>query len=294
MPRLDALKAARTIVAVAALALLCNIAEAAESAPVAMVSDLQGKGTLIKGTARTPLTLLADVDAGAQVELEPNARVVALYLDGSGEYTLKGPALVAFSTQQPQVLKGAAAEKRTVLGGKGGKDVRIKSVGMVQGAIVMRSGGPRARIRLVNPSGTRTLESRPEFRWQDEQPGLTYRFELSDETGRTLYETDVKSTSVALPPHVKLAENVMYTWSVAARFPDGRRYSSVGDFSVAPGALRQEVDALRPASAATFSDRVAYAAWLEQAELKDEARKYWRALAAERPGDERLASLARE
>ena len=89
------------------------------AAPVAMVSDLQGKGTLIAGKTRAPLALLTDVDAGAQVELEANARLVALYLDGSGEYTIKGPALVAFGAQQPQVLKGAAAEKRSVLGGKG-------------------------------------------------------------------------------------------------------------------------------------------------------------------------------
>jgi hypothetical protein len=42
------------------------------------------------------------------------------------------------------------------------------------------------------------------------------------------------------------------------------------------------------------SDRVAYAAWLEQVELKDEARGVWRALAAERPQDTRLEALARE
>jgi hypothetical protein len=42
------------------------------------------------------------------------------------------------------------------------------------------------------------------------------------------------------------------------------------------------------------SERVAYAAWLEQMELKDEARRYWRALSAERPDDARLKALAAE
>ena len=96
------------------------------------------------------------------------------------------------------------------------------------------------------------------------------------------------------PPKVALNENVMYTWSVSARSPDGRKYSSVADFSIAPQSLRQDVESLRPATTSAFSDRVAYAAWLEQAELKDEARKYWRALAAERPGDARLDSLAKD
>ena len=40
--------------------------------------------------------------------------------------------------------------------------------------------------------------------------------------------------------------------------------------------------------------RAAYAAWLEQTELRDAARRYWKALAAERPGDEKLKVLAAE
>ena len=276
------------------LALAAVGASPVHAASIAMVTDVQGKATLGSAAARAPVALLADLEPGAQVELEPNARMVVLYLDGSGEYAFRGPALIAFRAQQPEVLKGAPAEKRSVLGGKAGKDVRIKPVGVVQGAMVMRSAGPRARIRLLNPSGTRTLESRPEFRWQAEQPGLAYRFELSDETGRTLYETEIPGTSLKLPASVTLTENVAYTWTVSARFPDARKYSSAGDFSIAPASMRQEVAALRPAANAAFSDRVAYAAWLEQGELRDEARTYWRALAAERPGDERLASLARE
>jgi hypothetical protein len=51
---------------------------------------------------------------------------------------------------------------------------------------------------------------------------------------------------------------------------------------------------MRPASAAPVSERVVFAAWLEQAELKDEARKIWRALVSERPEDARLKELAAE
>ena len=280
-------------ICVAAFALAAAAATGmAQAASVAMVTDAQGKA-VFAGGARGPVGLLAEIESGAQVELDANARLVALYLDGSGEYQFKGPALIAFRPQQPEVLKGAAAEKRTVLGGKSGKEVRIKPVGVVQGAVVMRSVGPRARIRLLNPGGTRTLEARPEFRWQDDQPGATYRFELSDDTGRTVYETNVSATSLSLPASVALNENVAYAWTVSARLSDGRRYSSTGDFMIASGSLRQEVDALRPPESAPFSDRVAFAAWLEQNELKDEARKYWKALAAERP-DARLERLARE
>jgi hypothetical protein len=58
--------------------------------------------------------------------------------------------------------------------------------------------------------------------------------------------------------------------------------------------MRQQVASLKPATNASISDRVAYAAWLEQLELKDEARTVWRTLAAERPDDRRLEALARE
>jgi hypothetical protein len=61
----------------------------------------------------------------------------------------------------------------------------------------------------------------------------------------------------------------------------------------APPGLRAQVEAARPAPDAPVSERVAFAAWLEQQQLHDEARAYWKALAAERPGSEKLKSLGR-
>ena len=87
---------------------------------------------------------------------------------------------------------------------------------------------------------------------------------------------------------------VSYTWEVSTHAADGRRYISAGDFSIATQAVRVQAQSLRPAAGAPVSERVAYAAWLEQMELKDEARKYWRALATERPEDVRLKALAAE
>jgi len=47
-----------------------------------------------------------------------------------------------------------------------------------------------------------------------------------------------------------------------------------------------------PAKGAPLSERVAYAVWLEQSGQKGEAARLWKALAAERPGSERLRALA--
>ena len=266
----------------------------AYGAAAAMVTDLQGKATVTDAGKSRDATILAELAAGAQVQLNAGATLVALYLDAGDEYVFKGPALIVFKPAQPEVITGAKPEKRSPSLGKGGKNIRIKPVGMAQGAIVMRSFRANARIRLLNLRATRTLETQPEFRWQALQPGLKYQFEITDDTGHTLHEAQLEATSFKLPAGVQLKEDSSYTWEVSARLPDGRKYSSAGDFSVAPADLRAQATALRPAASAPLSTRIAYAAWLEQIELKDEARKYWQAAAVERPGDPRLKVLAEQ
>ena len=263
-------------------------------AGVAMVTDLQGKATMAgEGRARD-VTILAELEAGAHVQLAAGATLVALYLDAGDEYVFKGPASIVFKSAQPDVTSGAKPEKRSPSLGKGGKDIRIKPVGMAQGAMVMRGFPTGARIQLLNLHKTRTLESQPEFRWKELQPGAKYQIEITDDTGATVHEAQVDKTSFKLPASVRLKEGVPYTWEVSARLPDGRKYSSSADFAVAPADLRAQADALRPAGSAPLSSRIAYAAWLDQVELKDEARKYWKTLSAERPEDARLKQLAGE
>jgi len=284
-------RTARRLLVVSALSAFVGLCAPAFGASVAMVTDLQGKASVTSDSRTRELTILGELEAGARVELAAGATLVALYLDAGDEYVFKGPASIAFRSGQPEVVKGAKAEKRNPALGKGGKDIRIKPVGMAQGAIVMRSFRA-ARIKLQNLHGTRTLETQPEFRWQELQPGLQYQFDLTDDTGRTLHEAQVAGTSFKLPASVQLKDGTTYTWEIAARLPDGRKYSSSGDFSVAPADLRGQADALRPAPSAPLSARIAYAAWLDQMELKDEARKYWRAASSERPEDPRLKALA--
>jgi hypothetical protein len=267
---------------------------AAQSGGIAMITDLQGKATMsAEGRARD-VTILAEVDAGTQVQLAAGATLVVLYLDAGEEYVLKGPATIVFKSTQPDVTSGARPEKRGSSLGKGGPAIKIKPVGVAQGAMVMRGFRTGARIQLLNLHKTRTLETRPEFYWQALQPGVKYHIEVTDETGRMLHEADIDSASYKLPGAVTLKDGVPYTWEVSARLPDGRKYSSSADFAIAPEELRKQADALRPAPAAPLSTRVAYAAWLEQMELKDEARKYWKTASSERPDDPRLKALAEQ
>jgi len=263
----------------------CPVTANAQS--VAMATDVAGQVT----SGGKSVSILSEIAADARVELSPGARLVAVYLQGGDEFAFSGPARIQFRSPEPQVLSGAKPQKRASPLGKG---VAVKPVNVTQAAFVMRSGRPAERIKLFTLSGTRTLEATPEFRWQEIEPGAQYRFELTDETGKSLLETTAQGESLSLPASVQLREGVQYMWELSARLSDGRRYVSTGDFSVAPVDLRSQAESMRPPTGAPVSQRVAYAAWLEQMELRDEARKYWRALAAERPDDERLRALAAE
>jgi hypothetical protein len=277
-----------SLISITAALVLALLASPASSQGVALVTDVSGRVT-----GQAPVTILSELPADARVQVEPGGRLVVIYLKSGDEFAFTGPAQIQFRAAEPQVLSGAAPQRRSSPLGKG-TNVTIKPVGVTQAAFVMRSSRPTARIKLLTLSGTKTLDASPEFRWQAVEPGVRYRFELIDDTGGSLHEAEVQRSSFKLPDSVQLREGVGYTWGVSARTPDGRRYVSAGDFSIATPQLRAEADVLRPGAGTPVSQRVAFAVWLEQMELKDEARKYWRALAVERPEDARLKALAVE
>jgi hypothetical protein len=272
----------------AAVAASCLTAGTARAQSVAIVTDVSGKVV-----AQEPVTILSEIAADARLKLEPGSRLVVIYVKSGDEYTLTGPAQVLFRAGGPEVAGGAKAQRKaSPLGKESG--VTIRPLAVAQGAFVMRSGRPTARIKLLTLSGTKTLDAAPEFRWQEVEPGAKYRFELTDDTGKSLYEGEVAGAAFKLPAAVRLREGVSYTWELSTRLGDGRRYVSAGDFSVADAGVRARARTLRPATGAPVSERVAYAAWLEQMELRDEARRYWKLLTAERPEDTRLKALAAE
>lgn len=266
----------------------------AAAAPVAMVTDLEGKAWAEAAGKREAVGILHEIEAGTRVQVEAGGRLVAVYLKGGEEFTFRGPATALFGAAGPDTLSGEKPRARGAL--PAGK-VDLSPVGrraLVQSAVVMRGGKAGSRIRLLTLNGSRSLGPQPEFRWQAVEGARRYQVELSDETGRTMFEASAEETTFRLPDTVRLKEGAAYTWTVSTQLADGRKYSNSGDFSLASGALRAEAAALRPPADAPVSARVAYAAWLEQAELKDEARRYWKALAAERRDDPLLRSLAED
>src|SRR6188768_3113407 len=113
---------------------------------VALVTDVSGKVT-----GPGPVTILSEIAADARVQLEPGAKLTALYIKSGDEYILTGPSQVQFQAGGPKVLSGAAAQKRASPVGKGGS-VTIKTVNVAQAAYVMRSSRTTARIKLLTLS----------------------------------------------------------------------------------------------------------------------------------------------
>ena len=279
---------ARTL---AAFAFLAGLACPAGAAPVAVVTDLQGRSVLQGTGAARPLAMLTEIEGDAQVQLDDKARLVVLYFATGEEFALRGAALVQFKAAAPQALSGNPPEKRAA-GSKGGPGLRIKPGGVTQAAVRMRTAVEGPKLKLLRLSDTVTLETRPKFRWTKLEPGLEYRFELTDDTGRILYEAKATGRSLKLPESVQLKPNALYTWELSTRLSNGTRYNSAGDFTLATPELHEQVERMRPAQQATVSELVAFALWLEQVDLKDEARKYWGMARAQRPDDSRLKALS--
>jgi hypothetical protein len=102
----------------------------------------------------------------------------------------------------------------------------------------------------------------------------------------------VGGDSFVLPGAVRLKSGIRYRWLVTGKAGNGQSVSNSSHFTLASLDLRAEAENLRPGASATLSEQVIYAAWCEQKELRDEARKYWRSAASERPNDSRLRELA--
>jgi hypothetical protein len=207
---------------------------------------------------------------------------------GSGdEYTITGPGEVRFFAPQPTVMGGASLARRAA---PEARDIRLRAVGLGQGALVVRGSG----LRLLAPVASTILDRSPEFAWQDASPNLTYQFLLSDAAGNRLHATETQSATLRLPSGVQLDRGRRYRWEISAESTDGYARTAQATFRVATDALAREAAARAPDRNASFATRVPYALWLEQHDLHVDARHRWRALAAERPGDPVLRARAGE
>ncbi len=102
----------------------------------------------------------------------------------------------------------------------------------------------------------------------------------------------VTNSGFQLPKEITLSPGITYGWEADPQEGGDRAELVWGSFELAEPALRREAKRLQPGRGASFSERVVYATWLNQSNLRDEARRYWSALARLRSDDPRLRALA--
>lgn len=264
-------------------------APAVFAAGVAMITDASGRiETEADGAV---LGVLAELEGGAKLRLAQGAAATVLYLASGEEFRLKGAGRYQIGEKGPTALQGAKPERHK-LPVDAIPPVRVRPATVQQATIVMRSLGPAANVKLIEPVSVRVPEERPNFRWTAVQGAETYRVQVIDSAGQPIAEFEQKGETGQLPEGLRLKAGEAYSWSVEARLANGRRISRSADFAVLDVQSWARLKRLRPETGAKFSDRVAYALMLERHEVFHLARDEWRRLHAERPNEPLLKERA--
>lgn len=280
----------RLFALLAVLAMAFPVLVSAAGASVAMVTDLKGKGN----TSAGPLALLGELAVGTKIKLDAGSNLTLVYLASGKEFLFKGPADIDVGPETA-TANGAQAQTRTLLAAAGSDSgLNIKPAGMSQASVVMRAASNKAKdngLVLQSPVETKLLQARPEFRWKPVASDATYRFELFDAAGNSLYATKTSQTVLVLPSSVALPEGQALNWEVEAKLGARTAYNSA-EFSILPAVEREKLEKLRPSADADFSKRVFFASLLDSQGVYGDATAMWKQLSAERPDDAKLKDLA--
>ncbi len=271
---------------IAALSLFVGLPSFAAE-PMAMVTDVQG-AAVQSGGAR--LAILAELGASAQLQLETGARVTIAHFASGRQFDLDGPGAFRLTAAGVESSGGGRVRARAPLSAAY-RDVRLRPARVALASISMRGGADDVPLQLISPVGTWLLENRPAFRWQPIAGVASYRFRLTDNTGRILHEARTSEQSAPLPETVMLEPGQTYAWQVDVTLPDGRVADGWTEFGIAGRDRRDRVEGARPATGAPFGERVLFALLLDDTGLREAARNVWDELARERPADPRLRAL---
>jgi len=272
----------KTFVSALALVFPGVVLGAAEQASsVAMVADLEGQITL---DGDRKLHLLDEIVPGRILTLTRETRLVLVDLNTGDEKVFKGPGKLRFDAAGHALgLKPAETRKHPSLNG-----LRLRLGGLAQVALVMRSGHGSRTLEVL-PKGPVVLESAPLFRWESLGTQATYQFKLFNAKGAVLLDRTQTETRLQAP---ELKSGEEFTWVLEACLPEQAPRICTGKLQVADASTRELLAKSKPAAEGTFTERLVFAALLEDAQIHDEARAAWKALAKERPEDARLKVLA--
>lgn len=272
------------------LLLLPLLSLAAE--PVAMVTDVKGGARLLEKDRSATLSVLSYLAPGMEIELDAGAQVVVTYFAQSTEFSFKGPARIAIQAENAKALKGTVETRRLDNEKSAAAKKFVQSGKLTLATVEMRSL-PTVKPRLQSPVNSKISDARPTFIWKALDDVTKYHLLLSDERGQILHDVFVETNSWQLPQGGALVHGITYKWKVAAVMKSGESDAAESNFTVADMETIKRIEAKRPAGNDVFSDRVLYAAFLENEGFREAARGVWQELAKERPDDYNLKRRAR-
>lgn len=254
---------------------------------VAMVTDVSGKVSFRDGHS---VGITAQISSQQILTLENGSRIVLVHMKTGEEFVFGGPCKIHLNAEgRPEGAQPMSVRKAAALQGS----IRLKPAGLAQASLVLRevdTNAPTGTSEFA-PRGPVLLEPLPEFHWKAAGTGATYRLQISDRGGELLLDLTLDEPGLKLPEHLALTEGGSYTWVLRTTIK-GETQTESGKFKLLPKAQREQLQLALPKAGASFSERLVYAAFLDQFELRDEARKHWKALAKERSEDEALKALS--
>lgn len=254
--------------------------------PVALVTDLAGD----THSAGAPVDLLAELEADQTLSLADGARITLAWLDSGREYAFTGPAEIRITPAGPETVSGTPPQVHD-LAGAGTQGVSIRPQDVAQLGVTMRAATEGdGTITLKAPVGTLLLTDQPEFHWEGPDTRPLYRFRLFDSGRQLLFETVTARTQLTVPAVIPLPTGEDLSWEIKLTSDDGAR--ARGSFAIAAADILDQVNRLRPPPGAPFSQRVVFAAQLDNLGLHAAARDHWAELAEERPTARRLRLMA--
>ncbi len=265
--------------------LLCPSLAVAEEYAVAMITDMNGISRNIVNKQAQQVDIFSELFAGDQLEIEKHASVTLIYWDNHKVFQIQGPSVVHILKDSIQHVSGhkPKMKKITLL-----HHARINPAEVAQSGLVMRSAQKNKPISLLNLRGGKTADKRPTFLWKLHQKKDRVRFELVDEDGNMLLVKVLNGERFTLPASVHLKTGTVYSWSVEGRMGNGQVFADWGDFELATASLVAQKNNIQPKAHAGFSQRLLYAAWLQQNGFGDDAHHLWLKLAKERPNSPAL------
>jgi hypothetical protein len=265
---------------------------ASASAPVAMVTDVKGAARLKLNSQTASLTVLTYLEPESEIELEKGAHVVMTYFAPSAEYIFNGPARIVIKADKATAITGKVEMRKLDNEKSAPVQKFIQSGRVTQATFAMRSIS-NIKIELQSPRNSKIGSATPSFRWEAIEDAAKYQLTLTDDLGVVVSAESVETNSWQTPATISLRRGVPYSWKVTVTMKSGETYvSSPVSFTVADEEAIKRIEAGRPKSGASFSDRVRYAIYLETEGFRETASGIWQELGAERPDDENLKKRA--